>query len=262
MTREVVVEPASGVETNRRVRLIGIGSGRADQLTGQARAALESVAYVIAAAKSDNGEDPLLGVRRALCAETGIPLVEVPDPPRDRDPRDYRAAVADWHDARAATYEQVLLEHDGDAGFLVWGDPSLYDSTIRVVERVLTRGRVTFTYDVVPGIAAPQLLAAAHRIVLHEVGQPVLVTTGRRLSEAIAAGADNVVVMLDGTLAARSLEPTGWQIWWGANLATPTEALVHGPLAGVLSEIDAARDRTRAAAGWVMETYLLRRTHS
>ncbi|WP_067431605.1 precorrin-6A synthase (deacetylating) [Nocardioides jensenii] len=244
----------------RRVRLIGIGSGHPDQLTLEGAAALEGVDFVIAAAKS--ADDPLLESRREICRRHGNPeLVAVPDPPRDRDdPTDYTGAVADWHDARAAAYERVLLERDGDAAFLVWGDPAFYDSTIRIVERILARGNVRFDHDVLPGISSLQVLAAAHRIVLHEVGQPILVTTGRRLAEAVAQGHENLVVMLDGGLACRTLvDPSGWRIWWGANLGTPDQALVAGPLTDVLPEIEAARARAKSASGWVMDTYLLRR---
>ena len=133
----------------------------------------------------------------------------VADPERDRQPADYDAAVADWHEARADAWEQALLENDGDAGFLVWGDPAFYDSTIRIVERVLERGEVQAEFDVVPGISSLQLLAARHRIVLHEVGQPVHVTTGRRLREAVDAGQDNIVVMLNRSLDPWSRSTTG-----------------------------------------------------
>ncbi|KQY56363.1 MULTISPECIES: precorrin-6A synthase (deacetylating) [unclassified Nocardioides] len=245
----------------RRVRLVGIGSGHPDQLTLAAAAAIEGVDFVIAAAKS--AEDPLLESRREICRRHGNPeLVPVPDPPRDRnDPADYTGAVGDWHDARAAAYEKVLLERDGDAAFLVWGDPAFYDSTIRIVERILARGNVTFDYDVLPGISSLQVLAAAHRIVLHEVGQPILVTTGRRLAEAVDQGHDNLVVMLDGSLSCTTLkDQPGWHIWWGANLGTPDQALVAGPLVDVLPEIEAARAHAKATSGWVMDTYLLRRS--
>ena len=73
-------------------------------------------------------------------------------------------------------------------------------------------------YDVLPGISAPQLLAARHRIVLHEVGRPVHITTGRLLREAIDAGQDNIAVLLNARLDLADLE--NWQIWWGANLGT------------------------------------------
>lgn len=243
------------------MRLIGIGSGHPDQLTLAAAAAIESVDFVIAAAKTD--DDPLLEARREICRRHGDPeVVAVADPPRDRnDPADYTGAVSDWHDARAAAYEAVLLERDGDAAFLVWGDPAFYDSTIRIIERILARGRVDFEYDVLPGISSLQVLAAAHRIVLHEVGQPILVTTGRRLAEAVESGHDNIVVMLDGRLSAYELpEQEGWHIWWGANLGTPDQALLSGPLDEVRTDLEAARAAARTASGWVMDTYLLRRT--
>ena len=131
------------------------------------------------------------------------------------------------HEARAVAFEEALLTHPGDAGFLVWGDPAFYDSTIRVVDRVLARGRVEAVVDVVPGISSIQLLAARHRVVLHEVGQPLHVTTGRRLREAVEAGQDNLVVMLNRTID--------------------------------LTRVEAARERAKGSAGWVMDVFLLRR---
>lgn len=235
------------------VRIIGIGSGSPDHLTGAAAEALTAVDYVIAAAKG--ADDPLLAVRQQLCDRFGTELVAVADPERDRaDPADYDGAVRDWHAARVAAYAEVLAARPGVVGFLVWGDPSLYDSTIRVVEAL------GVPYEVVPGLSAPQLLAAAHRIVLHAVGRPVLVTTGRRLPASVRAGHDNLVVMLDGSLACLDLVAEDWQIWWGANLGTDSEALVAGPLAEVAGEIAAAREAAKAVAGWVMDTYLLRRS--
>jgi precorrin-6A synthase len=245
---------------SRRILVIGIGAGAPDQLTGAARAALDDVAYVVAADKGD--ADPLLGIRRDLCRTAGVPLVAVPDPVRDRGPADYPAAVADWHAARVAAYLEVLAARPGDVGFLVWGDPSLYDSTLRIVEQLAAALPGT-TYRVVPGLSAPQLLAAAHGIVLHPVGAPVLVSTGRRLGAELAGGATNVAVMLDGALACLDAavlpDPEHWWIWWGANLGTTSERLVAGGLAAVADQLRAARAEAAAAAGWVMDTYLLRR---
>ena len=260
---------ASGFETvaaqppqppTRRIRVIGIGSGHPSHLTGEATAALDSVAYVVAAEKGP--DDALLAVRRSLCERHGVPLVAVPDPERDRDPVDYPGAVRSWHEARVEAYEQVLLERPGDVAFLVWGDPAFYDSTLRIADRLRERGKVTFTLDVVPGISSPQMLAARHRIVLHDVGLPMVVTTGRRLQSAVAAGHDNIVVMLDGRLACLDLpteEWPDWQIWWGANLGTDDERLVSGVLGDVAARLREERAEARRRSGWVMDTYLLRR---
>jgi precorrin-6A synthase len=246
----------------RRVRVIGIGPGDAEQVTLEAVAALRSVDWFLVADKARPGEDdPLLTARQALLErhlDTVPPVVAVRDPARDRaDPTDYRGAVTDWHDARAEVYERAILDHDGDVGFLVWGDPAFYDSTIRIVEKVLARGHVGFEWDVIPGISSLQLLASRHRIVLHEIGQPIIVTTGRRLHEAVAGGADNIVVMLNARLELDDL--ADWQIWWAANLGTAHERLVAGRVGDVAADIDRARAATKVDAGWVMDVYLLRR---
>lgn len=235
-----------------RARVLGIGMG-ADQVTPEVAAALASADYVVAARKRD--ADPLLEVRRAICARYGLDLVAVPDPERDRAaPTDYPGAVAAWHEARVAAYAEVLRVRGGTAVFLVWGDPSLYDSTIRIVRRLAEL--LPLEWDVLPGISAPQLLAAKHRIVLHEVGEPVHLTTGRRLRAAIAAGQRNLVVMLNSSLDLDGLDD--WRIWWGANLGAAGEQLVAGRVGDVRDEVLAARERARDAAGWVMDVFLLR----
>lgn len=239
-----------------RVRILGIGMGPA-HVTPEVAQALRSVDYVLAADKGD--EDGLLALRRAVVdahAYGAVEIVEVGDPPRDRSAQDYDNAVADWHEARAAAYTEVLRNRGGTAAFLVWGDPSLYDSTIRVVQKL----GVAVEFDVLPGISAPQLLAARHRIVLHDVGRPVHVTTGRRLQETVAAGQDNIVAMLNPP--PNRLDLTGlddWVVWWGANLGAAGERLISGRLGAVAGQIADAREQARAEAGWVMDVYLLRR---
>lgn len=241
-----------------RVRVLGVGMGP-QHVTPEVSAALREADYVLAAEKSEH--DQLLAVRRRIADEHGLPVVAVPDPRRDRadvaTAGSYRRAVGDWHDARVAAYEAVLAERGGTAAMLVWGDPSLYDSSIRIVATIAERGAVDLEWDVLPGISAPQLLAARHRLVLNDIGLPVHVTTGRRLREEVDAGLDNLVVMLNRTLDLAGLED--WDIWWGANLGGAGEELVAGQVGTVLSRIEEARDRARATAGWVMDLYLLRR---
>lgn len=256
--------------STRHIRLIGVGCGHPDHVTRAAAHAIRDVDFFLVTdkAKRDGSPDPLVAARNRILeqyAGADPQVVVVADPSRDRDAtttaetQGYRAAVDDWHEARVLAWEEALLRNPGDAGFLVWGDPAFYDSTIRILQRVLQRGHVSAELDVIPGISSVQLLAARHRIVLHEVGQPVHLTTGRRLHEAIEQGQTNIVVMLN-----RSLEPLDtlgdWYIWWGANLGTDDEEIHAGRVADVRDEIEAARERIQDAAGWVMDTYLLRRT--
>lgn len=235
--------------------MVGVGMGP-QHVTPEASEALHAASYAVAARKSE--DDPLLAVRREICRLHGdLEVVAVADPERDRAPASdgYAVAVADWHDRRVDAYTEVIRSRTGDPAFLVWGDPSLYDSTIRVAGAVADRLGGALT--VVPGISAPQLLAARHGIVLHEVGRPVHITTARRLGQAVAGGQDNIVVMLGAEPELSGLED--WHIWWGANLGTGTEALVSGRVGEVAAEIASTRERVRDAAGWAMDAYLLRR---
>jgi precorrin-6A synthase len=236
-----------------RMWVLGVGMGPR-QVTAEVASALRSCDYVIAARKRE--DDELRAVRRAIARSHGVPVVEVPDPPRDQgSPFHYAGTVAAWHAARVDAYEPVLRERGGTAGFLVWGDPSLYDSTIRIVSELASRLGAPF--DVLPGVSAPQLLAARHKIVLHEVGRALHITTGRRFREAIDAGQDNVLVMLLSSLDLEGLDD--WSIWWGANLGTASEELIAGRVGDVRAGIAQARVRAKAAAGWVLDICVLRR---
>ena len=247
----------------RRLLVIGIGAGDPDHVTVQAIKAMNRVDVFFVLDKCA-AKDDLVRVRRQILDEhvhRPHRVVEAQDPPRDRTPADYRATVEDWHERRAALYERMLLDElddDGCGAFLVWGDPSLYDSTLRIVERVIARGAVELEYEVVPGITAVQALTARHRIVLNRIGEPVTITTGRRLA-GLPPGQDDVVVMLDGEEAFRTVDGDDVDIWWGAYLGTPDELLIAGPVTEVGPEIERVRAEARERKGWIMDTYLLRR---
>jgi precorrin-6A synthase len=242
----------------RRIHVIGIGAGDPDYVTAQAIDALNDTQVFFAMDKGSQKDD-LVALRRLICErfirEPGYRFVELPDPPRAKD-GDYKQAVADWHAARAAVWADAIsseLTPGGVGAFLAWGDPSLYDSTLRILDLVATR--VDIDYDVIPGITAIQALTARHRIPLNDVGEPVLVTTGRQLREAGLSG--TAVVMLDGDCSFQGCPPRT-RIWWGAYLGTPDELLVSGTVAEVGDKIVELRADARARHGWIMDTYLLR----
>jgi precorrin-6A synthase len=249
-----------------RVRILGVGMGP-QHVTPEVAEALRSVDYVLAADKGSDGDvDGLLALRRAIVeahTDGSVDVVPVRDPQRDRatdlGSDGYLRAVTDWHRARAAAYADVLRRRGGSAAFLVLGDPSFYDSTIRVVEKIQQLG-VPVEFDVLPGISALQLLAARHRMVLHAVGRSVHIATARTLQDAVAAGQDNIVTMLNpppDRIDLIGLED--WSVWWAANLGAAGERLISGRLGDVVEQIAEAREHARAETGWVMDIYLLRR---
>jgi len=246
-----------------RIKVIGVGMGEPDHLTAQAVAALNSVDVFFVFDKGSTA-DELSAVRRDLCSRVITShehrFVDVTDPRRDRGADDYGRAVADWTAARANTLAESIrneLGQDGCGGLLAWGDPAFYDSSLRVLDALPEPVDV----EVIPGLSSIQMLAAAHRISLTRVGRPLQVTTARRLvTSGFPPGCDDVVVMLDGDCSFRRVDPSGVTIYWGAHLGTSHQVLISGKLAGVAQEIVTARAAARASRGWVMDTYLLRRS--
>ena len=252
----------------RRLILIGIGAGNPDYITMQAINALKQVDVVFVTDKGEETAD-LLRARKDVCERymqaRPYRIVEIEDAKRDRRPDAYQFAVAAWHEKRAASYERVIREQlsENDVGaFLVWGDPSLYDSTLRIIGQVAARKTVEFEWEIIPGITSIQALAARHRISLNEIGEPIHITTGRRLNDERPAVGTNVLVMLDGNCAFKTLANDDIDIFWGAYLGTPDEILFAGKLSELGEQIEQARTSARSQKGWIMDTYLLRKRGS
>jgi precorrin-6A synthase len=241
--------------------LIGIGTGGPDQLTLAAVKAINRADLILIPRKGADKAD-LADLRRAICEDVltnpATRIAEFDLPVRDPAQPDYLRRVDDWHDAIAKIWQRTIADHitDGRVALLVWGDPALYDSSLRIARRLSD-----VSVQVVPGLMSINVLTAAHGITLNEVGAPFLVTTGRRLrEEGWPAGVETVVVMLDGECSFRHLPPEGIAIWWGAYVGMSNQMLLSGPLAQVSETIVAARAEARARHGWIMDIYLLRRS--
>ncbi|GAA2674497.1 MULTISPECIES: precorrin-6A synthase (deacetylating) [Actinosynnema] len=250
-----------------QVEVVGIGAGDPGHVTVAAVDALRRADVVFFLDKPGEARE-LSDLREAILA-THVPgggyrVVRAEDPPRDRAADGYADAVVDWRVRRADVCERLIAEHlgEGEVGaFLVWGDPALYDSIIAVVEDVRARGTTEFDVRVIPGISSVSALAARHATTLNQVAGAVQITTGRRLAAGWPEDADDVVVMLDARNAfLEHLAEPGVTIHWGAYVGTEDEILISGPLAEVAERIVETRERARAEKGWIMDTYLLRRT--
>lgn len=250
----------------RKLLVIGIGAGNPDFLTVQAINALNEadVFFVFDKGESKSG---LLRLRKDICGrfikEHAYRFVTIEDPVRDPEPHGYKHGVEDWHRERAARLASRIATEVGESGcgaFLVWGDPSLYDSTLRLIGLLRDAGGLAFDCEVIPGISSVQALAARHQLVLNTIGGTVQITTGRALAEnGLPPGADSIVVMLDRGDGLRAAAREDVDIHWGAYLGTPDEQLVCGRLRDVIDEIERIRAAGKARNGWIMDTYLLRR---
>ena len=236
--------------------LIGIGTGNPEHVTLEAIRVMRGADVILIPRKGSEKSD-LADLRRQICAVhlgADAPIVEFDLPVRDAS-GDYLDGVSDWHDAIAGAWRAAVPRGARRVALLIWGDPSLYDSALRIADR-LQIGAVR----VVPGITSLQMLTAAHAIPLNDLGAPVVITTGRRLRESgWPQDADRVAVMLDGQCSFDSLPAAGLHIWWGAYVGMDHQLLIAGPLADVGAEIIAQRAEARARHGWIMDIYLLAR---
>jgi precorrin-6A synthase len=247
----------------KALHVIGIGCGDPDLVTMQAARMIAATDVFVLLDKGDVTAD-LLAARRAILerhANGRHRTVTLDDPVRDPSLA-YADGVRRWHEQRVVALERVFSDGVGPdeaAAVLVWGDPSLYDSTLRIVDEILGRGHVRFAVEVVAGISSVQLLAARHRIPLHRVGGAVHITTGRNLAARGVDGLDDIVVMLDGTETFASLTDAPFDMFWGAYLGGPDEILISGPLDVVADDVVRARRDARRRKGWIFDVYYLRR---
>jgi precorrin-6A synthase len=253
----------------RELLIIGMGPGHPDQITVQAVEALNRVDVFFRIDKGDAKSGLNAAREQILARHVTRPryrVVDIAEPPRDRseslDAAGYESAVRDWHRARAELIGTAISDELGPGGvgaFLVWGDPSVYDSMLRVIDQVLAIGGAEFEYSVLPGVTSVQALAAAHRIPLNRVGEPIHITPARRIAGGLPDGLDSAVVMLDRGFTAAELDEQTLRVFWGAYLSTPDQVLIAGPLGEVAAEITRTRAELRERHGWIMDTYLLRR---
>ncbi|PWR18157.1 precorrin-6A synthase (deacetylating) [Zavarzinia aquatilis] len=253
-------------EAGIHLSLIGIGSGNPDHVTLQAIKAINRADLVLIPRKGADKAD-LADLRRDILVNVLTnPATRIADfdlPVRDAGNPDYRAGVDDWHDAIAEVWSGTIAAHlpagRGRVVLLIWGDPGLYDSSLRIAARL----RPAPALEVIPGITAVQALTAAHRIPVNDIGAPFVVTTGRHLRDlGWPPGVDTVVVMLDGDCAFRHIAQEGIHIWWGAYVGMAAETILSGPLFTMAPAIAEARTAARRRHGWIMDIYILRRARA
>lgn len=246
----------------RKVLIIGIGAGNPDFVTVQAVNAMNKVDVFFIPNKGI-GKEELAHVRREILdrhvKSRPFRTVEFKAPERTPD-SDYGQSVADWHDDVEAIYGKLVMEEldaSQTGAFLVWGDPTLYDSTMRILDRLKDRGDCELDYEVLPGISSVQALAARHKVALCDIGRSILISTGRSLDEGFPNNADSIVIMLNAEKALRQADGDV-DVYWGAYVGMPGEILVSGKLKEVIDDIERVRNEARRANGWIMDTVLMK----
>ncbi|HET6693853.1 MAG TPA: GNAT family N-acetyltransferase, partial [Pedococcus sp.] len=251
-----------------RIRVIGIGLGHADHLTRAAVAALATV-DVFLLVENGEGAGDRRAAQRALCAEL-VPVghahrfVELTDQRGEPDSGTSSAAYDRGEAALGARVEASLAAlgqprpREETLGLLVWGDPALARAALGLAEGLGAHFHADV--EVTPGLGAPQLLAASHRIALGSNGVDVHLIAARRLVDSYDPAMGEAVVVDDDRLQCLELADLfpELELYWGAHLGSPHEVLVAGRLGDIAEELREARSRAAEARGWMVDAYVLR----
>jgi precorrin-6A synthase len=252
----------------KKIYLIGIGTGNPEHLTIQAINTLKKVNVFFILEKESEKNKDLVKLRKEILQmylpDERYRVITVKIPERKKGGRElevYKERVASWRRQKAEIISNLIKQEiaDGETGaILIWGDPSIYDGHIEILNYILKEGWVDFEFEVIPGITSMQVLTARHKIPLNFIGDSILITTGRRLKEIRPDDVKNTVVLLDNYLTYRNFTDTDLHIYWGGYLGTEEEILISGKLKEVLDEIIRTRNEAKKNNGWIMETYILR----
>ena len=241
----------------KKVYLIGMGPGNLKYLTLEAVDLIKRLPLFLIPLKSskktyltEKRKEILYKIRK----DQNFKIVEIPFPERKRSFQ-YKEAVISWRRKKAEILIKVLQKKSTEeAGFIVWGDPSIYDGHIEIFKDV--QKQIPIEFEIIPGISAFQILSAKHKIPLTKIAGSLLFTTPRGLKK-FSEIKENTVVFLDNYESYRKFNQKDLKIYWGAYLGTEKEVLLSGRLSEVKEKIIELRRKLRKENGWIMEIYFL-----
>ncbi len=250
-----------------KIYLIGVGPGEPHYLTVQAINTMKKVDVFFLLEKEGKGYKDFLKIRKRVLerylksGKYRIVVAKIPE--RKKGGKLYEAEVEAWRQKKAEIITELIKNElkDGEAGaFLIWGDPALYDGHLEILQHILKKGAINFEYEVIPGITSIQVLTAKHKIPLNRIGEPIVITTGRKLKEYSIDDVTNAIVLLDSYSTFKHFQDANIDIYWGSYLGTEDEILISGKLKDVIDDIKKLKREAKKKKGWLMDTYILRQS--
>ncbi|MBU1753876.1 precorrin-6A synthase (deacetylating) [bacterium] len=248
----------------KKIYLIGIGQGNPDYLTVQAIKTMKKTDVFFLLEKEWDKKD-LLKIRKEILERylsEGTYRVVSAKIPKRRKGSKYEEGVEIWRQETAAVIAGLIkdeIKEDESGALLVWGDPSLYDGHLEMLQHILKQGIINFDYEVIPGITSVQVLAARHKIPLNRIGETIVITTARHLKEYRTEEIKNMAVMLDSRGSFQQLQDEDIDIYWGGYLGSEDEILLSGRLKDIIMDLKNIIKEAKNKKGWLMDTYILRR---
>ncbi|WP_038056610.1 precorrin-6A synthase (deacetylating) [Thermodesulfobacterium hydrogeniphilum] len=243
----------------RKVYLIGIGPGDPKFLTLQAIETIKNLKTFLIPAKKGNKED-LTRIRKNILKfvhpEENYELIELNFPERKKG-RNYREKIKQWRKEKARIIIEFLKSRNSlkEVGFLIIGDPCLYDGHIEIFKEV--QKEIPLEIEVIPGISAMQILSAKCKTSLNEIAGTITITTSRGLRK-MKNIFNTTVVFLDNYETFKLFKNQPLEIYWGAYLGTEKEKLIAGKLKDVADTILKERKELKNKNKYIMEIYFLK----
>ena len=242
-----------------KIFLVGMGTGNTEHITKEGIKILKKSDLILLPKKSSKKQE-LLDIRKKICTSIirNKSLIKEYKIPERLKSSSYYKSVNTWHEKISQNIMGIISKFEKknlNLTFLIWGDSSLYDSTLRMISKM----NINYKLKIIPGISSIQALTSAHLISLNEIGESVLITTGRKLNDKKFIDNQRVIVLLDGKCSFKKLNVDNYYIWWGAYLGMKKQILVKGLLKDVIKKIITLRNKSQKINGWIMDTYLLKK---
>jgi len=242
----------------KKLYLIGIGPGDSKYLTLEAYQIIKRLDLFFIPDKRGKKEgltEARLALLKKVKGEEAFKVIPLPFPERPKSVN-YVEKVKGWRSEKAKILKDALSNYEErEAGFLIWGDPAIYDGHIEIVREVAEE--VSLDWEVIPGLSAFQVLAAKERISLTQLATPLAFHTPRTLRR-LKEIREPTVVFLDNYETFQLFKEQDLTIHWGAYVGTEEEVLLRGDLGEIVEEIKSLRRKLKEKKGYIMEIYFLK----
>ncbi len=242
----------------KKLYLIGIGPGDPKYLTLEAKALIESLNLFLIPEKKGRKEElaqKRIEIIKFVKGERPFQCVYLPFPERERG-LNYKEKVKEWRKKKGEILKEALLKvEEEEAGFLIWGDPTLYDGHIEIVKEVARELRISF--EVIPGLSSFQVLGAKIKTSLTDLSTPLTFHTPRTLRK-LKDIEHPVIVFLDNYETFNLFKDKAIEIYWGAYVGQREEKYILGKLSDTINVIKTLRKNLKEEKGYLMEIYLLK----
>ncbi len=242
----------------KKVYLIGIGPGDPKYLTILAKEVIQRLKVFLVPEKEGKKSDltkKRLKIIEFIKAKEPFEVVYLPFPERERGVN-YKEKVQEWRLRKGEILKKtLLLLKEEEVGFLIWGDPVIYDGHIEIFKEI--EKELPIEWEVIPGISAFQVLGAKFKISLTDLATSLTFHTPRTLRK-LKEISHPTVVFLDNYATFSLFKEKLLRIYWGAYVGQEEEVYLEGDLKETLETLKELRETLREKKGYLMEIYLLK----